>query len=241
MGRTFACSDLHGMLELYHKIKEFLNEDDIVYFLGDAGDRGTNNWRTVKTILSDPQFLCIKGNHEDMLQNCMKDYIAEKDLYENLELLKMNGGGSTYNGWKRENLTDRIKWFHRIKDLPTMLTYDNKNGQKIFLSHAGFNPKEEKEPDYYDLIWDRTHFFRKLPHDTPENWIIIHGHTPIEYLVQDLRLICKEDNICDFEPPMAYWYDNNRKCDIDNGCFYTGTIVLLDLDTFEEHQFYTEI
>lgn len=40
MGRTFACADLHGQYNLYKQIKNFLKEDDKVYFLGDATDRG---------------------------------------------------------------------------------------------------------------------------------------------------------------------------------------------------------
>lgn len=37
---VYALSDLHGYLDLYKQIKEFLKPEDKVYFLGDAGDRG---------------------------------------------------------------------------------------------------------------------------------------------------------------------------------------------------------
>ena len=36
---TYACSDLHGRLDLLKQIQDFLQPDDTVYFLGDAGDR----------------------------------------------------------------------------------------------------------------------------------------------------------------------------------------------------------
>ena len=58
MGRVFACSDLHGMMSLYKQIKDFLKPDDIVYFLGDASDRGEENWNTLKKIMMD-QILTI--------------------------------------------------------------------------------------------------------------------------------------------------------------------------------------
>jgi calcineurin-like phosphoesterase family protein len=246
MRRTFACSDLHGMMSLYKQIKDFLKPDDIVYFLGDASDRGEENWNTLKKIMMDPQFIYLKGNHEDMLQKTMKDYIVygEADPY-NLTILTQNGGHKTFNGWKKEKNKDKILWYQRLKNLPTWLSYTNKDNKIIFLSHAGFTPEKVDGkwiiPKEEELIWDRSHYFHKTSSYVPDEWISIHGHTPIEFLVEDLALIRKENNICDFEPPMAYWYDNNRKCDIDNGCFYTGTIVLLDLDTFEEHPFYTEI
>ena len=60
MGRTFAVSDLHGMIDLYRQIKNFLKLEDKVYYLGDMGDRGPDCWETVKVILSDPQFICLK-------------------------------------------------------------------------------------------------------------------------------------------------------------------------------------
>ena len=32
---TYACSDLHGRLDLLKQIQDFLQPDDTVYFLGD--------------------------------------------------------------------------------------------------------------------------------------------------------------------------------------------------------------
>ena len=40
MKRRLACSDLHGNGELWDKIKDFLQPGDILFMLGDAGDRG---------------------------------------------------------------------------------------------------------------------------------------------------------------------------------------------------------
>ena len=37
---NYVCSDLHGYLELYKKIKNFIKPEDTIFFLGDAGDRG---------------------------------------------------------------------------------------------------------------------------------------------------------------------------------------------------------
>ena len=66
MKRTFACSDLHGQLDLWKQIKSFLNPEDTVYFLGDAGDRGPDGWELIKAIANDSQVVYLKGNHEDM-------------------------------------------------------------------------------------------------------------------------------------------------------------------------------
>lgn len=48
---TYACSDLHGRLDLLKQIQDFLQPDDTVYFLGDAGDRGPNPGRLSRQLL----------------------------------------------------------------------------------------------------------------------------------------------------------------------------------------------
>ena len=45
---VFACSDLHGMFNLYKQIKNFLKPEDKVYCLGDCGA-----FFTGKTVLLD--------------------------------------------------------------------------------------------------------------------------------------------------------------------------------------------
>lgn len=90
---VYACADLHGMMELYKQIKAFLKPDDIVYFLGDAGDRGSEPWEMIKTIYADPQFIYLKGNHEDMLVGAMHDFLVDESYDDNFYILRQNGGG----------------------------------------------------------------------------------------------------------------------------------------------------
>lgn len=242
MGRTFACSDLHGMIELYHQIKNFLQPDDKVYFLGDAGDRGTDCWKTLKTILDDPQFIFIIGNHEDMLYSIMQDVLIYNRLdHHNLALLFQNGGTETYEGWSKESFEIQQRYFYKIKKLPVEAEYKNKNGKRIFLSHAGFTPDPENLNWHgfnVDLIWNRQHIMHAWPHDIPKDWIVIHGHTPIEYVIDELQW--KDKDLKQIKMPKAFWYADGHKCCIDCGSFYTNCTVLLDLDTFEEHYFYTK-
>ena len=69
---------------------------------------------------------------------------------------------------------------------------------------------------------------------------MIHGHTPIPYLVEDYFGVDLHS-----VDPGAIWYcpDENHithKCDIDCGAVFTGSTVLLNLDTFEEQIFMAE-
>jgi len=81
-----------------------------------------------------------------------------------------------------------------------------------------------------DLMWNRSHFLDRWDEENYEHDICIHGHTPIEYLVEDLQW--HRNNIPSYKSgePEARIYCDGHKIDIDNGVFYTGATVLYDLD-----------
>lgn len=235
---VYACSDLHGMMELYKQIKAFLKPEDKVYFLGDAGDRGPEPWELIKTIFKDPQFIYMKGNHEDMLYNAIQEFRRYDRLGEEYYLLSYNGGDKTFDGWMAEGETARNGWAAELKNLPTYYTYTNANDIKIHLSHAGFTPFFHEDdtmaqPEEEDLLWDRHHFLDQWHLGDKE--MMVHGHTPIPHLTRRLRW--SDEKV----EPGAFWYCNNHKVCIDNGAFATGITCLFDLDTFDEHIFQVEI
>lgn len=52
MGKNYVCSDIHGMKGSYEDALKKLNEDDILYVLGDATDRGDEGIEILLDILS---------------------------------------------------------------------------------------------------------------------------------------------------------------------------------------------
>ena len=229
---VYACSDLHGMLHLYKAIKGMLEPEDKVYYLGDAGDRGPEPWETIKAVLSDPQFIYIKGNHEDMLVEAMG-----KGYGRQYNLLRSNGGKFTYEQAMAE--PDWADWRIKMKKLPTQDIYENAQGEVVYLSHAGFTPWLTEQGTFgkiwdEDLIWDRDHFLDKWPEDEMfQKAKVVHGHTPIPYLLEEIDPACQMGEI----EPGALWYADGKKCCIDCGAVFTGYCVLLDLDTWEEQVF----
>ena len=224
-------SDLHGYMEIYKKVKAILNPEDIVYFLGDAGDRGPETWECIKTIMSDPQFIYIKGNHEDMLVDAATDYLQGDERWErkSWSLCARNGGSRTLEQWEADPY--REEWLSRIRKLPTWDTYDTDDRTYIF-THAGFTPwkndcEEIELPTDEDMIWNRNHWL-----DNPQESeidtevVIVHGHTPIPYVAMDLNMEWEGG---------AFWYDGGRKVCIDSGGFFTHEWILLNLDTMESH------
>lgn len=237
MGKTYACSDLHGMSCFFDKIAKMLEPDDVVYFLGDAGDRGPEPWETIKRVAGHPQFIYLKGNHEDMLVRALKEYKLYGGRGSDFSLLVRNGGRDTFEQCIAENQLDY--WIEYLDSLPTIKTYKREDNSVVILTHAGFTPyidpdtEEMYVPRNKDLIWDRCHYYEpKWRKTSGENVYIIHGHTPIIYLMEDiLPEICDpEEDEMDWVP---FWYCEDHKCCIDAGAFFTGEFVLLDLDTWE--------
>ena len=233
---VYCCSDIHGNIKLFNKIKEFIQPHDTVYFLGDAGDRGPDGYQIIKEIAKDIRFKYIKGNHEDMLVKAGIDFYKYGDTDRDYHLLISNGGYDTFNDMLADPAGETL--IYHLRRLPTHLEYINTNRIRCFLSHAGFNPmldddnKEIIFPSDYDLMWNRDHYYGCYEYDgNLANSVVIHGHTPIPYLAEDINISQWARN------PGPLWYDHHSKVCLDNMSFSTNMIYLLDLDTFEHRTF----
>lgn len=229
---VYACADLHGRYDLYEKIKNYINPEDTVYFLGDAADRGPDGWKLIKAIFKDPQFVYLKGNHEDMLVHAMLEYIKSNYEITGEKFLDLaqNGGGETFYGWAAEDVKDRTNWVVKLGGLKEMTTYYSELLDTNFvLTHAGFTPWHGGLREDDDLLWDRKHFVDPWPpHKENKNVIIVHGHTPIA-LMEMFHAKREEDYSLG-----AYWYCDNHKVNIDIGAVWQDCALLLNLDTLVE-------
>ena len=226
MGRTFACSDLHGNYALWEAIKEFLQPDDVLYYLGDATDRGAEGWSILKEMLIDERIHYIVGNHDIMLANRIK----YPNSHYHASIHNSNGGYDTWVDAKADS--EALDIAIKIFELPLYAVYENASGFKIFMSHSGCTEIEDK----HGLVWDREEFFSRekpRPYD-----YVVHGHTTIPHLIDDLNMYTAptDEDEDDVWEGGAYWYTEYR-CDIDCLTVATGMTVLLDLDTFEEEIF----
>lgn len=229
---TYACSDLHGNYEVWRQIKEFLQPEDRLFMLGDCIDRGEDGWKILKEVLTDYRVEYILGNHDVML--------LERDRnpynYEAADLHNYNGGWSTWE--MASNDPDVHYYMGRLKDCPYTVWYKNKEDKYIYMSHSGY-----EGDDKYELVWNRTEFYNGYHPDRAD--YIIHGHTPNLHIEDELkrmnRFILGDKK---FAVPAytggAYWY-NEYRCGLDCWTAGTGTAVLLDLNTFEEHIFSDEV
>ena len=231
---TYCCSDLHGRYDLYWQIKEFLQPEDKVIFLGDAVDRGPHSWKLMKAILEDEQWEYLCGNHEDMLANTIREYHDGCSSDHYIDLI-MNGGDGTFTSWLNNGAYK--EWAGVFKLLPYYTTYVNKDGILIFLSHAGFTPRMDENgdiliPSRIECLWNRRHFDEEWDTENFANVISIHGHTPIP-----TQLYTNQEQIVSWNDAGAFYYCDDHKINVDCGACWIGATVLLDLDTFDEYIF----
>lgn len=235
---VYATTDWHGYINIYSKIKAFLQPDDIVYFLGDANDRGPDGYALIKLIYNDPQFKYIKGNHEQMFVDVARSWknsgLTDEQCYKfntsAYRMIKNNGGVRTFDDWRKDGAP--MEWPEKLDLLPLYDVYENKDGIKIFLSHAGCTLFQEQSVNdgtitlFDDLLWGREHIYDERDEQWPANYKIVHGHTPVELLKERLGI---------WESPKTapYWYADDYKCCLDQRTFESGHACLMDLDTFE--------
>lgn len=233
MNKTYAFSDVHGIYDLWAQIRDYCDETDTIYFLGDACDRGEDGIAIINELLKDKRVIYLKGNHEDMLTICVPEFI--EGHFENKSWWDMNGGTPTWNSLSRFSEDAQLYYVKKLTNLPKTAWYASPKGHKIFLSHAGtdLNYTEEQliqmgrgHKDPY--IWDRKHFYSKHPKNL-KNVYQVHGHTPVQLLREEYRFYEPKTRVI----TEVFQYCDGHKFDIDMCSFASGRTALIDLDTFE--------
>lgn len=232
MNKTYAFTDLHGMYNLWQQIKEYTDETDTLYFLGDACDRGEDGLKIIYELLKDPRVIYLKGNHEDIFTIVAPELM--EGHYENYSGWIQNGGFQTIEDFLELEESSQNWFIKKLENLPKTATYINKNGQEIFLCHAGTRPdRTERELELMGIkdpyIWDRKHLHAPWPQDEKyDNKYIVHGHSPVKY-------VCKG-----VDGTSILNYSSGHKFDLDLASFYTRRIALFDLDTLTVEKYFKE-
>ena len=216
----YACADLHGRIDIYERICEMLKPEDTVYFLGDACDRSSKGWQLIKAIYNNPQWIYLKGNHEDILFKALTEYFdPEYSSHHWYHICIQNGGCQTFEDAVCD--PEVKEWMIKINNLPTRKKLKTLKG-KVYLCHSGkyftSHPKEH--------LWNREHFNEWW--NKSNNEYIIHGHTPTQLMQRELFTPFEKRG-------EVVFYSKNHKINIDIGAVWTDKAALLDLDTFQIH------
>jgi serine/threonine protein phosphatase 1 len=220
--RVYVIGDVHGCVVQLKGLKALIAADNAkrssasvtLVYVGDYIDRGPDS----KGVLDEVQLpvsgigatVCLKGNHEAMLQQFLRDPVRSRDWLHNgaLETLASFGvdGEMAERGTElvatRDALTaaltaDRLEW---LLNLPLHLQIGD-----YFFCHAGVRPgialaAQSKN----DLLWIREPF---LNSGKDFGAMIIHGHTPGN------------------EPEVR-----TNRINVDTACFATGRLTAAVID-----------
>ena len=186
---TYAVGDIHGsytkLVNLFeHCTAHCGPRDPCFVFIGDYIDRGPQSREVVNLLIelqssAPEQFVCLRGNHEEMLAS------ASEGRGEVLWL--ENGGHETLDSYGVSHAdaipVEHLAWF---KSLPLAIS----DGKRFFV-HAGIRPGVPLEQqEKHVMLWIREPF---LSDRRDHGQYIVHGHTPaatgkVEHLPNRLNI-----------------------------------------------------
>lgn len=212
----YAIGDVHGCLDLLLELEAKIADDcaknespALIIMLGDYVDRGSNSSAVIDHLLEQPTFnatrICLLGNHEETMLafiNSPKDHTDWLDFggRETLVSYGISADEISKSLAKKRNFLHKINSYipqehiDFLKEIPIVASYPN----HVFV-HAGIRPNVQLvEQSDEDLIWIRKDF---LEYEEKHNWLIIHGHTPVE------------------EP-----FSSSTRIDVDTGAYTSGKL-----------------
>jgi len=219
--RIYAIGDIHGRMDLFHRLLELLHEDEKrrgpatthVVVVGDAIDRGPQSAKVVSTLLwwqrNSSRVTVLKGNHEAaLLESLASDPHAQRLWlsYGGLDTLR-SFGVEPRKGCSSDELATLIRSSFSEPTIAWLeqLPISHRIGD-YFFSHAGVKPGvplERQRPEH--LLWGAEEF---LESRRDHGAVVVHGHTICGSRVR-------------FTP--------NRIC-IDTGAYCTGILSAVGLE-----------
>ncbi|WP_051279899.1 metallophosphoesterase [Hellea balneolensis] len=173
-GRDFVVGDIHGayglLIEELRRVG-FNRENDRLFSVGDLIDRGPDSEKCL-TLLDEPWFYLVRGNHEQMLIDAVK-----------------NGEGydwwNSYGSWTKWILPEKVEsWAKQLALLPISMTLQCEEFA-VGICHAetdGQNWKASRENPRSEnaMLWGRRILRGNIDYNVEGVDITIHGHTPLD-------------------------------------------------------------
>ena len=233
LDRLLVFGDIHGkwnrFVEAYRKVG-FDPDKDMMVFLGDYLDRGEQPVPVMEWVLEhfgQRHMIFLRGNHEQMFYNAMKEKEEMSNLLSFLfgspKALWLNSGGSITSSeiektGRKESLVD--SWLKLIEQLH-LYTEIEVNGKIYWFMHADCEPDVPlTEQKTKTLLWDRSLAMHPQLHQGKQ--IIVLGHTPVQALGYQAR---------------PQWLQDGRLVLMDTGSFMeNGRVSCADLLSGEVYQ-----
>jgi serine/threonine protein phosphatase 1 len=245
-GRTFAIGDTHGRPDHLFKLLvrlPALNAGDTLVFLGDYLDRGPDAKELVQHLMALPtrtpaKVVCLRGNHEDgwlhVLGAGWDEFVLPPGNGCLATARSFMGGRAPARGEQPTNadlaaMTTGSFFPPAVVAWLEALPFWYEDEHAIYV-HAGLpkkgdrflHPREVKDPMV--LLWMRTQdFFRHY-----RGKRVVFGHTPTEFLPQELSAYTPED-------PTDLFVGENV-VGTDTGCGIGGFLSAVELPSLRVYE-----
>ena len=205
---TYAIGDVHGCREELELLLSAIYAEDpdaYVVTVGDYVDRGPDSKGVIELLMREQQskagrFVCLKGNHEDMLlagilnyaDETLKSYGATKyeDVVNRLNIDAV-GHVDSYAVVREVIPRDHIEWM-------THLPFMHETDEALFV-HGGFSPARPLSEQTEEICLRYRH--TSVGEDFDFGKHTYHGHTPQKGILT-LR----------------------HRTNVDTGCVYNGAL-----------------
>lgn len=170
-GRTIAIGDIHGCREPFEQLLAAidLSADDTLVILGDVVDRGPDSRAVIERLLvlrDECQLVCILGNHEEMMLDCIDDEMFLQDWL-------MHGGSETLDSYGKGWAPDRLPEEH-LNFLRTWGDYHETPSH--FFAHGNYlADKTLSQQPWQQVRWDSLR--DRIPRMHCSGKTAILGHT----------------------------------------------------------------
>lgn len=181
MSDTYYCfPDIHGEYDLLRLALDFVYRKHPgggkIIFLGDYIDRGPKNKKVLETVMNPPQnweFICLKGNHEDIFCGA---YRHENDFYDLNVVFEFIPKDTLITNEKTHKLSDKYfpkeiyEWMNTLK----LFHFEDNN---VF-AHAYYDDnKLPEDQTSTQCLWLRMDNFQSF-YSKNNRLYLTHGHTP---------------------------------------------------------------
>ena len=173
---NYVISDIHGCYDAYCRLlkKIHFSDEDTLYVLGDAVDRGPEPIRLLQDLMMRPNVIFILGNHEYMMLKVLsrlavevteenaEQHLTAEDMM-NFTYWMQDGGSTTCEQFRKLPADQQQEILEYLQD--ASLYEEVETGTcRYVLVHAGIARFEEEKPleDYAlgDFLFHRADYRR---------------------------------------------------------------------------------
>lgn len=228
---TYIISDIHGCYDQYQALLQKIDfsQDDELFVLGDAVDRGPDPTGVLLDLMSRSNVTFIMGNHDAVMLMVLRRLAAEitedsiakltPELLEACSAWLHDGGLVTMKQFRKLDRGTQADILSYLEDAPFYETIEY-NNKLYVLAHGGLaNFDISKELDEYkpeDFLWERPNYSRE--YFPGGRIVLVTGHTPTPYIRED---------------KLPFVYEGNGHLAIDCGCVFGGKLAAYCVETGE--------